>query len=235
MEDGDVLVRQDRAYHLGPQAAGDIDERALGYHLPDPSMVVRDFSGVEAPRTADVADLAAHHRLDRLGDPLAHPFDRLDLDSETDLTRAIPGSHPAGAPSVRPNPLSCVFVAPCLPVRARPQTGLTRQTGGRNPRPRVIYRRRQRIVGDGGTRREGRFVNQVSRLGDSTLSRLIVTKQAAGCLRCSLGNHTCGGGSILVEKHRIRSMDRGQSILWALVCLRCGPRRWAIEIRPLEP
>ena len=84
LEDGDVLVGQDGAHHLGPQVDRHIDERAVGYHFPDPSMVVGDFPGVEAARAADVADLAAHHRLDRLGDPLARPFDRLDLDSEVD-------------------------------------------------------------------------------------------------------------------------------------------------------
>ena len=84
LEGGDVLVRQDGAHHLGPQMDRHIDERAVGYHLPYPSMVVGDLPGVEAPRTADVTDLAAHHRVDRLGDPLARPFDRLDLDSEID-------------------------------------------------------------------------------------------------------------------------------------------------------
>lgn len=84
LEDGDVFVGQDGAHHLGPQMDRHIDERAVGYHFPNPSMVVGDLPGVEAPWAADVADLAARHRLDRLGHPLARPFDRLDLDSEVD-------------------------------------------------------------------------------------------------------------------------------------------------------
>jgi hypothetical protein len=45
-----------------------------------------------------VADLAAHHRLDRLGHPLSGPFDGFDLDSEVDRERGSGCPFPAYGP-----------------------------------------------------------------------------------------------------------------------------------------
>lgn len=79
----------------------------------------------------------------------------------------------------------------------------------------------------------------------------ISSRKGAGKPKVVLGNttklYTQRHGAVpahyaLVEARRLkpshdplRSMDRVRSILWGLVCPRCGPRRWAIEIRPLEP
>jgi len=86
LKDWYVLVGEDRADHLGPQVAGDIDERAVGDHLPGTTLVVDDLPGVETHRSPYVADLTAHHRLDGPGHALPCSFDGLDLDSEVDFS-----------------------------------------------------------------------------------------------------------------------------------------------------
>ena len=96
LESGDVLVGEDRAHHLGPQVAGDVDERAVGHHLPDAPLGVGDLPGIEAGRAAYVAHLAAHHRLDGPGHPFAPALDRLDLDPE-EYNDMGPNSNESGA------------------------------------------------------------------------------------------------------------------------------------------
>jgi len=85
LEGWDVGVGDYRAHHLGPQVAGNIDERAVGDDLPGPALFIGDLPGGETGLAPDVADLATHHRLNGAGHTLAIPFDRLDLDSEVDL------------------------------------------------------------------------------------------------------------------------------------------------------
>ncbi|TCN83986.1 hypothetical protein EDC91_11379 [Shewanella fodinae] len=81
----DVVVAEHRADHLGPQMGRDAGQGGVPHHLPDAAAQVLDLPGVIAAGDSDMADCAAHHRVDGPGDLFPGAFYGLDLDPVVDL------------------------------------------------------------------------------------------------------------------------------------------------------
>ena len=81
----DVVVAEHRADHLGPQMGRDAGQGRVPHHLPDAAAQVLDLPGVVAAGNPDMANRAAHHRVDGPGDLFPGAFYGLDLDAVVDL------------------------------------------------------------------------------------------------------------------------------------------------------
>lgn len=81
----DVVVAEHRADHLGPQMGRDAGQGGVPHHLPDAAAQVLDLLWVVVAGDADMADRAAHHRVDGPDDLFPGAFYGFDLDAVLDL------------------------------------------------------------------------------------------------------------------------------------------------------